>query len=247
MFRKPTIFEKFNNLVAAESRRNGGVSPAPFHSLNLGGSTTDTEQNVMENNKRFFSALSIPFEHVAKSHQIHKTEVLTVTKPDRYYGYDALITNKKNIQLAVTIADCTPILIYDSKEKVVAAIHAGWRGTVGEIVTVTLAKMHTGFGTEAPNCYAYIGTCIDEHSFEVGMEVADQFDCQFKTWNSETQHFHVNLKRANQQLLLNAGVLPENIEVSNYSTFQDNDQYFSYRKENGVTGRMLATIGMIEY
>ncbi len=245
MLRKPLIFAKYQNLVAAESLRTGGVSAAPYHSLNLGGATLDHTENVVENNIRFFSALNIPFEHVAKSHQVHGNSVLKVLKPGRYEGYDALITNIKNIQLAVTIADCTPILIFDPFTKAIAAIHAGWRGTAHKIVLETLAQMKIDFNTQPKNCIAFIGTCIDINNFEVGIEVAAQFDETFKIWNPVKQKFYVDLKMANRQCLLDAGLKNENIEVSIYSTVVNNDTYFSYRKENGVTGRMLATIGMI--
>ena len=194
---------------------------------------------------RFFEALNIPLTNVAKSHQVHGVSVLMVQNPGRYEGYDALITNCKNIQLAVTIADCTPILIYDPVTKAVAAIHAGWRGTVGKIITVTLTEMAKNFGTLPKDCHAYIGTCIDVDNFEVGVEVADQFTDEFKFWNLENQKYHVDLKMANRRWLLDAGLIQSNIEVSIYSTVNNNNDYFSYRKENGTTGRMLATIGMI--
>lgn len=245
VLRRPSIFTKYKNIVAAESLRTGGVSPAPFNSLNLGGATADQVENVIENNKRFFAALNIPFEQVAKSHQVHGNLVLNVMKPGRYEGYDALITNRRNIQLAVTIADCTPILIYDPINGAIAAIHAGWRGTVGNIVSGTISQMMVNFKTQPHDCIAFIGTCIDIDNFEVGIEVAEQFDKNFKVWNPDKQKFNVDLKMANRQLLLDAGLTINNIEVSSFSTVIDNDAYFSYRKENGLTGRMLATIGIL--
>ena len=245
LFRSPLIFSNFEELIAAESTRHGGVSKAPYHSLNLGGSTQDAPENVLENNKRFFSALNIPLETVAKSHQVHGTEILNVTQPGRYEGFDALISNVRGVQLAVTIADCTPILIYDPIEKAVAAIHAGWRGTVGEIVYKTVKALEHTFGCQAANCIAYIGTCIDACSFEVNEDVAQHFVDQFKTWDAEKQKFFVDLKRANHEQLVRAGLQSENIEVSAYSTVLHNEDYFSYRHENGLTGRMLATIGIM--
>lgn len=244
LFRRPAIFSKFEALVAAESTRHGGISPAPFHSLNLGGSTPDLPENVLENNHRFFTALGIPFSNVAKSHQVHGAEILEVKAPGRFEGYDALITDQPNIQLAVTIADCTPILLFDPKTHVVAAIHAGWRGTVQQIVGKTLLKMQETFGSLPENCIAYIGTCIDECSFEVGEDVAEHFDTVYKKWDADKQKFFIDLKKANQDQLLALGVSIDHIEVSSYSTVLNNEDYFSYRLENGLTGRMLATIGM---
>ena len=244
MYRKPKIFSLFSDLVAAESTRHGGVSNMPYSSLNLGGSTADSEENVLENNLRFFGSLNVQLESTAKSFQVHGCEILTVVKPGRYEGYDAMITSIPNIQLAVTIADCTPILIYDPVIKAVAAIHAGWRGTVQDIVFKTIRSLESEFGSKPANCYAYVGTCIDECSFEVGQEVAVNFDSGYKRWDSLKGKFFVDLKKANKDQLIKAGLIPDNIEVSDYSTVANNDDYFSYRLENGQTGRMLATIGM---
>jgi len=246
LYRIPELFADFTNLVAAESTRYGGVSPVPYNALNLGGATKDAPENVLENNKRFFGSLNIDLEKVAKSHQVHGAEILTVTKPGRYEGYDALIANISNIQLAVTIADCTPVLIFDPVKKAVAAIHAGWRGTVQEIVLKTALTLQKEYGSNPQDCLAYIGTCIDECSFEVGEDVADNFDSGFKRWDQQKKKFFVDLKSANKDQLLRAGIKPENIEVSPFSTVLDNTDYFSYRYENGLTGRMLATIGLTE-
>ena len=156
------------------------------------------------------------------------------------------MTNQTNIQLAVTIADCTPILIYDPIKNAIAAIHAGWRGTVQNIVSKTVKALQVTFGTEPKDCYAYIGTCIDECSFEVGEEVAVNFDSDYKRWDSDKNKFFIDLKLANKTQLVDAGLNTENIEISSYSTVLNNEDYFSYRYENGLTGRMLATIGMCE-
>jgi YfiH family protein len=242
LFRSPAIFKPFPELTAAESTRHGGVSPAPYHSLNLGGSQDDAE-NVLENNYLFFGALDVPFEKVAKSHQVHGDSILYVTEPGRFEGYDALITNIAGIQLAVTVADCTPILIYDPVVKAVAAIHAGWRGTVSQIVFKTTLQMQALFGTEAKNCLAYVGTCIDECSFEVGEEVAEHFNSTHKRWDEQKGKFFIDLKKANRDQLLRTGMNADNIEISPFSTVQNNADYFSYRHEKGITGRMLATIG----
>jgi YfiH family protein len=245
LFRSPSIFSRYPGLIAAESTRHGGVSTAPYHSLNLGGSTQDSPEHVAENNRRFFDALHVPLHQVAKSHQVHGTDILTVTSPGRFEGYDALITNVPNVQLAVTVADCTPILIYDPIEKAIAAIHAGWRGTAGQIVRKTVEAMEKAFGTKTQNCVAYIGTCIDEYSFEVGEDVSQHFDSVHKRWDAAKEKFFVDLKLANKDQLLMTGLKPDNIEVSAYSTVLHNEDYFSYRHEKGLTGRMLATIGIV--
>ena len=157
-------------------------------------------------------------------------------------GFDALITNKKNIFLLVSIADCTPVLIYDSINHAFAAIHAGWRGTENQIVAKTLKKMNEQFGTIGKNCFAYIGTCISENAFEVGEDVAMLFDKQFVV--KQKHKWYVNLKEANKSQLMQFGLPNNQIEISEHCTVTNNNNYFSYRKENGKTGRLFALIGM---
>jgi len=246
LYTSPAIFAGFSEVIAAESTRHGGVSPAPFTSLNLGINTADDVANVDENRRRFFSAIGASAYAFASSHQVHGTEIMYATEAGRYTGYDALITDKPGLLIGVTIADCVPILIYDQVHKAVAAIHAGWRGTVGGIVTKTLARMEQQFGTNARQCYAYVGTCIDECAFEVGPEVSEQFDAAFKRADAGSDKSFVDLKAANAHLLLTAGVPASQLEVSSFSTIIHNDTYFSYRAEKGQTGRLLAVIGLAD-
>ncbi|UFH54317.1 peptidoglycan editing factor PgeF [Spirosoma sp. KNUC1025] len=240
----PAIFSIFSNLIAAESTRHGGVSPIPFASLNLGINTSDDPANVDENRRRFFAAIGAADGTFASAHQVHGMDILYTTEPGRFNGYDALITNQPGLLIGVTVADCVPILIYDHANKAVAAIHAGWRGTVGAIVTKTLTRMHQQFGTTPAQCYAYVGTCIDECSFEVGPEVADQFDATFKREDTQTGKAYIDLKKANAQFLLDFGIPEAQIERSPFSTVLNNSTYFSYRAEHGQTGRMLAVIAI---
>ncbi len=164
-------------------------------------------------------------------------------KPVKGEGCDAVITNKPNVFACVSIADCTPVLIFDTKNKASAAIHAGWRGTVANIVTETLKAMQVNYGTKGEDCLAFIGACIGEKNFEVGEEVAIQFNDDVKRFDSEKKKYFVDLKKENKKQLLQFGLKESNIEISNYCTIADNDKFFSYRKEKGVTGRMLAVIG----
>ncbi len=242
-YRSPAVFRPYPELTVAESTRHGGVSLPPFQSLNLGRSTKDNPEHVAENRQLFWNALKIPARQVASSHQVHGDLVLVTDQPGDFKGYDAIITHTPDIFLAVTVADCTPVLIYDPVGKVVAAIHAGWRGTVSRIVSKTIEKMTETFGSLPENCQAYVGTCIDFYSFEVGEEVALHFEDRFKTFDAEKQKFFVDLKAVNKQQLLDSGVKEMHIQVSAYSTVLDNQDYFSYRLEKGQTGRMLAVIG----
>jgi YfiH family protein len=243
-FYTPTIFCQFPSLVAAESTRHGGVSKAPFFSLNLGINTNDDSKNVLENRLIFFEKLGISEAQFASSYQVHGNQVQVVTEAGRTEGYDALITNQPNVFVGVTVADCTPILIYDVRNQAVGAVHAGWRGTVVQIVLKTLQTMQLTYGTQPMDCFAYVGTCIDECSFEVGEEVAKQFDVEFKRFNFAIGKYLIDLKRANAAQLSAFGIPASQIEISPYSTIMHNDDYFSYRLEKGQTGRMLAVIGI---
>lgn len=241
---QPSVFNSFTNLIAAESTRTGGVSPVPLSSLNLSFRVGDDETNVIENRKRFFGGLGIEPEQLATSYQVHGDKVLYAIEPGDYSGFDALVTDRKDVFVAVSVADCTPILIYDTENEVVAAIHAGWRGTVDGIVFKTLETMQDHFGTKSKDCFAYIGTCIDECSFEVDADVADHFPNEFKRFDASLNKFLVDLKAGNKDQLLEFGIPDSQIEVSPFSTVLNNDHYFSHRKEKGQTGRMMAVIGM---
>lgn len=240
----PKIFDP-SKIIAAQSTRLGGLSPEPFHSMNLGLSVKDDEQRVWKNRELFFGALGIKLDQLAISYQVHGNKVLGVNLPGKAEGYDAQITNKLNVFLVVSIADCTPILIHDTKNNAVAAIHAGWRGTVGKIVENALQLMNKNYGTEGKDCSAFIGTCISYENFEVGAEVAAYFDSFLKRFDERKQKWLVDLKKANQQQLLDFGVLQENIEISGFCTVTNNDIFFSHRKEQGTTGRMMAVIGIL--
>jgi len=246
MYIIPKIFQQFPELIAVESNRKGGVSKMPYSSLNLGLNTDDKPENILENRKRFFERLGIKMSRVTQSNQVHKDKILKVTRSKIYEGYDALITENSNTFLSVAVADCTPILVYDAKNQAVAAIHAGWKGTVLDITAKTIQKMTQDFKTNPKDCYVYVGTCIDENSFEVGEDVAAMFTYDVKRLDKigRKPKFFVDLKKANLMQLLKCGVPENQIEVSPFSTVLNNDFYFSHRKEKGLTGRIIVMIGV---
>lgn len=239
----PTIF-KTHNIIAAQSTRlnhllqKAGKAPiGEFVNMNDAFDRAHTRDE-------FLKQLGLTLDQLAYSHQVHGVKVLVASKPLSAEGYDAIITNVKEVYVCVTIADCTPVLIYDSKNKAVAAIHAGWRGTVAKIVSETLHTMKSQYGTRGEDCVAFIGACIGNKNFEVGDEVAEQFSVDEKSYNTERRKFYVDLKLANKKQLMGFGVKETNIEISEHCTIADNDKFYSYRYEKGKTGRMLALIGM---
>ena|SRR6218665_1264341 len=245
MVLQPSIFNS-SVVIAAQSTRLGGVSPRPFDSLNLGLSVGDDPQNVQKNRELFFGGLNIDLAQLSKSHQVHGDNVLVVDKPGNYEGYDAQVTNKKNVFLVASIADCTPVLIHDEKNGAVAAIHAGWRGTAAQIAGKTLERMFRQYGTQGRDCKAFIGACISYANFEVGEEVAAHFDASLKRFDADKQKWFVDLKGANAAQLKAFGIPAEHIEITGRCTVNDNDLFFSHRKEQGKTGRMMAVIGLYE-
>ena len=243
LFQRPPIFTRFPQIIAAESTRHGGVSPAPYHSLNLGKNTGDAPEHVAENRRRFCAALGFEPQQLAWSRQVHGDQVRLVEAPGGAEGFDALVTQRSGIVLAVSVADCTPILVFDAKNGAVAAIHAGWRGTVAGIVLKTLERMAAAFGTRPADCFAYVGTCIDECSFEVGDEVAAEFGDAFKRYDPDRAKFLIDLKKANAAQLQDFGIPVAQTDISPRSTVLQNSDYFSHRTEKGVTGRMMVVIG----
>ncbi|MBU6339960.1 MAG: peptidoglycan editing factor PgeF [Bacteroidetes bacterium] len=239
----PAIFQTIPSLKAGQSTRWGGVSPAPFASFNMGLSTGDNPENVLENRRRFCEDLGFSLDQLALSSQVHGAEIWTTTAPGLNKGFDAIVTDASGVLISVSIADCTPILIADPRTRALAAVHAGWRGTAAKLVEKTLHQMQILFGTKPEDCLAYIGACIAYDAFEVGPEVAELFDSSFKRFDAHRDRFFVDLKVANRAQLTDHGVKLENIETSPYCTVLHGTDYFSYRAELGQTGRMLCAIG----
>lgn len=241
---QPSWATFFSQLTVAESTRLGGVSASPFTSLNLGLFTDDKAAHVQQNRERFCNDLGWTVARMAGSFQVHGDQVLRVNNPGQWDGYDALVTNRPDILLTVTVADCTPILIFDPVTKAIGAAHAGWRGTASQIATKTMLLMRDAYGSRPEDCWVYIGTCIGEKDFEVDADVADHFTDEYKNWHPKRNKFLVDLKKANRDQFLRLGVAPKQIEVSPFSTVANNDRYFSHRAERGLTGRMIAVIGL---
>lgn len=241
---RPSVFQAFPNVVALQTTREGGVSEGAFRALNLGLSSGDSPEAVMKNRAILCRTVGIEPTQLVLSHQVHGDAVLIAEQGGNYDGYDAHITNRVGVFLAVSIADCTPILIYDKAHNAVAAIHAGWRGTAKAILYKTLLKMNETFGTKGQDCYAYIGACISGDAYEVGEDVAKYFPNQAKRYDDTRGKFLLDLKIANRIQLEDFGVPQEHIEVSPHCTYLEHDRFFSFRYDKGKTGRMLAVIGL---
>ncbi|HMR43089.1 MAG TPA: peptidoglycan editing factor PgeF [Saprospiraceae bacterium] len=241
----PDIFKNFPEIKAAQSTRQGGVSAVPFDALNLSYRVGDAPGNVRENRRRFFGGLGFNENQIVAGRQVHDDKICFTNVAGDFDEHDAFITDTRGLILAVSVADCVPVLVFDKKNRAIAAIHAGWKGTAKRIVEKTLRKMTLEFGSRPEDCFAFIGTCIDECSYEVDADVADLFPADFQRFDPAKHKFFLDLKAANMSQLLDFGLPEMQIEVSPFSTFIDYDRFFSHRKSGGRTGRMMAAIGLI--
>ena len=242
LYISPIWAENQNHLVCVQTTRRGGESLGEFYSLNLGLSSGDNKEVVLKNRQLIFNLLKIPLPDVCLAKQTHSDKILITHKGGVFENYDAIIVTKPGIYAAVSIADCTPILLMDLNTKIAAAIHAGWRGTAQNISYKTLQTM-IELGCSPNNIKAFIGACISYDAFEVGPEVAERFDKAFTKKHHKAGKFLIDLKGINKKQLTDLGVLNENIEITEYCTFNQNDLFYSYRKEKGLTGRMMAIAG----
>jgi YfiH family protein len=259
-------------LVHGFSMRPGGVSDLGGEKvLNLGLAAWDTKENVLENRRRFQSALAAHDMALCGLSQIHSdvVHVFEAPPPAPCRG-DASITNRPGVLLAVQTADCVPILLVDPKNRAVAAVHAGWRGTLQRIIAKAIGKMQMQYATKPVDVLAAIGPSIGGCCYEVGTEVASEFRSQFPNaseWFDELRtgdepnplqwlnmappghqpppkNVLLDLRKANRAQLLEAGLLPRNISVSCLCTACRRDLLFSYRKDGGTTGRLMSVIGI---
>lgn len=240
---EPELIKKYPELLIAISTKEGGVSPAPYY-LNLGLSVGDEEKNVLENRKRFFEFLNIPLDRVVMQKQIHSDNINVVNESCFIKDSDALITNEKNLYLAISIADCIPVFLYSPHKKVVAGIHSGWKGTEYKISQKVVERMIKEYGVSPAEMIAYIGPGISAENYEVSKEVAERFPDSSYIINN--RKYYLDLKKDIYEQLISAGLKKENIEITSYCTFKDKDLFHSHRRENGATGRMFGVIGMRE-
>lgn len=238
---KPYIFNEFPRLKAAVSTIIGLEREAPFH-FNLSLNVHDDEKRVMENRKYFFDELGFQDTEIAFQNQIHSDIIKIVDSPGNYGNSDAMITSKKNLLLVLTIADCTPVLIFDSGNELIAAVHSGWRGANCRILENTLTMMRDKFNCKGKDLIVYLGPSVSQINYEVGEEVAGMFDQKY-ILNSNGKKF-LDVASVNYDMLIDFGVKPNNIQRSVLCTYQMKDLFHSYRRDGILSGRSFAVIGM---
>ena len=245
----PDCFRSCRGLIALQSTRNGGISDGAFSSLNLGRNTGDRPERIEKNIQRLCASADINPECLVTSRQVHGTAILFAEKPGNYDGYDAFITDRKNLFLCIFTADCYPVLLYDPRHQASGAVHAGWKGSAGAIVIKTIEAMKKRFNTLPEECLAYIGTGISRKAYEVGPEVALEFPAgsyQCAPGRNNEEKYLLDLAQVNYQQLLASGIPPANIERSPFCSVCDSNLFFSHRRDHGNTGRMVSLIGVTQ-
>jgi len=245
-------FEIFpENLTQAVFTRQGGVSPPPWDSLNVGGSIGDDLAHVRANRIRSFQALGRVPESIHDVWQVHSADVVYAEEPRPldapYQKADIMLTDNPRVTLFMRFADCTPILLYDPQKQVIGIVHSGWLGTVRGAARVAADAMRRRYGSNPADILAAIGPAIGPDHYEIGEDVIVQVKEMFGP-DSESllerhgESIHFNLWKANQLLLEEAGV--KQIETAEICTACHLDDWFSHRGEKGKTGRFGALIAL---
>ncbi len=223
--------------------RHGGVSRAPYTSLNLAEHVGDDENAVATNRKIFSQQSGLPDFHYCR--QIHSDRVIEVdstanTALKQHPEADALVSTQCRVPLGIFTADCVPIFILDVATPAIGIAHAGWRGTLARIAVNTLAQMKTRFRTLATNCKVHLGPSIQKCCYTVSTELIEQFTEQFG--NTVHKGRNLSLQTTNVIQLIEIGVPAASISVSPFCTACRTDLFYSHRAEGGQTGRMLSFI-----
>lgn len=237
-----------DGLVHAISTRAGGVSPAPYDTLNLSLSVGDDPARVLENRRRFAAALGFQPDRLVTSRQVHGDDVLIVDEQyqprDPLPAADVQITNRPGWLLTLRFADCVPVLLYAPRQRVVGAVHAGWRGTLQRAPARALEAMQARFHVSPRDVLVGIGPSIGPCCYEVGADVAQAFGGFPGVLASRAERQILNLWEANRQTLLAAGVPAGQIEVARLCTRCHSDLFFSHRAQGYPAGRFVGAIGL---
>ncbi|RCX22840.1 hypothetical protein DFP94_101425 [Fontibacillus phaseoli] len=255
-------------LSAGFSGRSGGTGKEPYGSLNLAFHVGDDPVDVLENRRRLARALGFPPETWTCGEQVHGVSVAVVVEKNRGKGFrdresafqatDGLVTNVPGVLLTSFYADCVPLYFLDPANRVVGLAHAGWKGTVGLIAEAVVATMEREYGSLRSQIRTAIGPSIGSCCYEVDEHVMGKVRDAFQEmpeaeWapkiyspSRREGRSMLNLKEMNRIIMIKAGILPTHIECTSWCTSCHSDRFFSYRKHNGVTGRMASWVGLKE-
>jgi len=252
-----TVFAGRAGSVQGFTTRHEGVSRTPYNSLNLGTGTLDQPHNVEGNRSLLARAFGTTQESLVTVKQVHGDDILIIDELNEDYSHflsleaDAIITNQKGVMIGVCVADCAPILLLDEKNGVIAAVHAGWKGTAARLAAKTVAGMEAMFGSKPADLQAAIGPCISACCYEVDKPVRDAFVHNGLPWDScATQNgadkWQLDLTAANRELLREAGLSDSRIQTAGMCVSCQRELFFSYRRDEGETGRQMGFIMLTE-
>ena len=253
-------FDSSKGVTAVFSTRMGGISTGQYSSMNMSTTNGDDFNSVKRNYEIICEAVNINPKNLVLSKQTHTDNIRTVTEEDcgkgifserDYDNVDGLITNVSGIALVTQYADCTPLLFYDPIKKVIANVHSGWRGTVKQIGAKAVNRMVSEFGCQKENIIAAIGPCIGKCCYEVDDPVYNEFkkisdlDIDKIFLSKGNGKYMLDLWEANCQILINAGIKAENIDVADLCTHCHSEYFHSHRATGGKRGNLAAIICIV--
>lgn len=243
------------------STRLGGVSEGIYSSMNLSYTRGDRKEAVDENYRRIAAALGCSVEDMVCSDQTHTTNLRIVGRADGgkgitrekdYHDVDGLLTDEPGVYLATFFADCVPLYFVDTKRKAIALAHSGWRGTVARMGRCVVEKMREAYGTDPADLLAAVGPSICQECYEVSEDVAEAFTAEFHKPGQEREillpkgggKYQLDLWRANEIVLTEAGIPGENIQITDLCTCHNDRYLFSHRASHGQRGNLGAFLGL---
>jgi YfiH family protein len=238
---KSLLFSKYEEIIFGFSTKICVERDPPYY-FNLSASVGDNENIVKENRELFFRELGLSPENVAVQKQVHGDKINYAAEGGFCGESDALITREKKLGLAVSTADCTPIFIFDKKNKIIAAVHSGWRGTEKKILLKVLEKLTADYNSLPEHLIVYIGPSICQKNYEVGKEVAQKFEEKYLLPKGDK--YLLNVPGINDDILLGFKIPKENIQLSSFCTYEMKYLLHSYRRDGLRSGRAFGIISM---
>ncbi len=249
------LLEKTGAVRHGFSTRLGGVSTGHCATMNISTTRGDDPAAVEENRRRIAKAIGVRAENMTYTNQTHTTNVAVVEAKDRgkrFMETDGMVTNVPEICLVTFYADCVPLFFVDPVHRAIGLSHSGWRGTVGKMGKVTIERMREEYGTDPAQVVAAIGPSICQDCYEVSVDVIEKFRENFDKdlwpelfYEKADGKYQLNLWRANQAVLTEAGVQGENIAVTNLCTHCNPDILFSHRSTGTARGNLSAFLALI--
>ncbi|MBW4080066.1 peptidoglycan editing factor PgeF [Paenibacillus sp. S150] len=259
-------------ITAGFTGRRGGFGKAPYDSFNCAFHVGDKPEDVLANRTLLAGSLGFTIQDWTCGEQTHGKDIAVVKAEDRgrgsldrasaFQATDGLLTSVPGVLLTSFYADCVPLYFYDPLVKAVGLAHAGWKGTVAEIAAAMVARMESAYGSRPRDILAGIGPSTGDCCYEVDDYVMNHIHRLegelepapprggvpdlYRMSEADHRKSMLNLKEMNRRIMIKAGILPTHIECTSWCTSCNQDLFFSYRKENGVTGRMTSWIGIKE-